>query len=178
MSSRENAALIELDQGHDGHEVLRKSRRTRALPFSKGYSERSRATNPRSDIAEVSVSGSMSDDTEPRASNDDAYSVELTKLRVVSLDHARQHPDGAGVRSREGDELIDADVLDDQVGDDEVDALDRHGAVDSRLDQVEAIPELVAIPASSRACITSALRSSLLVAIASPPRSKIRRTLR
>jgi hypothetical protein len=44
----------------------------RVLPFGKGYSQRLRATKPPSDIAEVSVSGSMSDDTEARASNDDA----------------------------------------------------------------------------------------------------------
>jgi hypothetical protein len=44
----------------------------RVLPFGKGYSQRLRATKPPSDIAEVNVSGSMSDDTEARASNDDA----------------------------------------------------------------------------------------------------------
>ena len=93
-----------------GREIVWKSCRTRALSFGKGYSLRLRATNPASDIAEVSVSGSMSDDTEAK--------------RV---------------------ELFGAHVLDDEVGDEEVDALDLHGAVDARLDQVEAIAEGVAV---------------------------------
>jgi hypothetical protein len=58
--------------GSDGLGSVWKSCRTRVLPFGKGYSQRPKATKPASDIAEASISGSISDDTVARASNDDA----------------------------------------------------------------------------------------------------------
>ncbi len=104
------------DHGHDGcgHAEIMSHQ---GFAVRQRILVRFRATNPASDIAEVA--------SRNRCPMTPSQSVERRCVvrradegfRVVSLDHARQHANRAGIRGREGDELIYADVLDDQVGD-------------------------------------------------------------
>jgi len=69
---------------------------------------------------------------------------------TVLLRHARQHADALSVALREGDELRYADVLDDQVGDEQFGRIDHQGALDRALDQHKPCPEAIRVPLPTR----------------------------